>query len=208
MQQILKIILDIVMKLLTPVLEKVKKKAKPVIPPIRDERYKDEDGKYVAVKITAAYPKYTDLSLHKGIDISAKKGQAVYAICDGVISKTRHGAKGKPVASYVVLDNGFEYVVARHCLPAVAFGDEIKAGDVLGHIDASGSWDGYHYHPEFQDLQGRHKEPMECLNRLQPGLKYTLIQGKYSGGRTVRDIFEKYNPAGLAIIDENQYTGE
>lgn len=202
MQQILKIILEIVMKLLNPVVSKVRKKAKPVIPPIIDSRTPG------AVKITSSYPKYTDLSLHKGVDISAKKGAAIYALCDGVIAKTRHGAKGKSGASYVSLDNMVEYVVYRHCLPSVAFGDSVKAGDVVGHIDASGKWAGYHLHLEFQDRQGKHMEPMGILKKLQPDLKYTLVQGKYSGGRTVRNIFEKYNEAGLAIIDENYYTGE
>jgi len=87
-------ILDIILRLIKGFLQK---KTAPVIAPIIDERTPG------AVKITSAYPKYTGLKLHKGIDISAKKGAPVYAICDGVVAKTRHGSKGKPGASYVML---------------------------------------------------------------------------------------------------------
>lgn len=190
MQQIIDLLKSIAERFLT--------QPPPVTPPIIDDRFPAG-----TVKITAAFPKYTDLSNHKGIDISAKKGAPVYAICDGIVAKTKRGRARFPGASYVIVDNGVEYTVSRHTLPCVAYGDSVKTGELIGHIDKSGNWDGYHYHLEFQDRRGNILEPMAVLNKLQPGLRYVLLKGKYSGGRTVRDIFEKYNPSGLAIIERS-----
>lgn len=84
---------------------------------------------------------------HAGVDISTRKGQPVYATATGkVFSAGRNGAYG----NLVEIDHGFELVTRYGHLAefAVAVGDTVRRGDVIGYVGATGRATGYHVHYE------------------------------------------------------------
>lgn len=191
--------LDLVKKHILPLLQRLLKKKPPLPPPIHSPVQGAE-----TLTVTGAYPKYTSLKPHKGIDFACKKGDPLIAICDGIVSRVRQGRRGSSPASYVVIDTPTESVIYRHCGKSpLSFGDDVKAGDLVGFADLTGRTTGYHLHFEVQDKKGNHVEPLTVLKRYQPNIKYRLLRGRWNGF-TLHDIFSKYNPDGLVIIKESQ----
>ena len=84
---------------------------------------------------------------HPGVDISTQKGRPVHATATGrVLSARRNGAYG----NLVELDHGFELMTRYGHLSefAVAVGDTVQRGDVVGYVGATGRATGYHVHYE------------------------------------------------------------
>ena len=154
--------------------------------------------------ITGAYPKYTDLSKHSGLDFACKKGADIVFIAPGKVISVKVGKRGKPGSSYVkVKIKGGKQHIYKHCKPIVKKGDHVEAGQTGGTADLSGRTTGYHLHFECKKPDGKRFDPILELARFQPGLRYKFQAGRFSGGRSIRDIYEKYNPAGLKIIETN-----
>ncbi len=84
---------------------------------------------------------------HPAVDISTAKGQPVYATASGrVLSAARNGAYGK----LVEIDHGFGLKTRYGHLAdyAVAVGETVQRGDVIGYVGATGRATGYHVHYE------------------------------------------------------------
>ena len=84
---------------------------------------------------------------HAAVDISTQKGQPVYATATGrVFSAERSGNYGK----LVEIDHGFDLTTRYGHLEefAVAVGDTVQRGDVIGYVGATGRATGYHVHYE------------------------------------------------------------
>ena len=192
-------IIDIILRLIKsflPALKVLKKEPidLPVVAPV--VRWKDKPS---TIMVTGTWPKYTNLKRHNGIDFAARKADRVYSICQGVVSEVVVSVYGKSPASYVAIDTGSEVIFYRHCGAAlVGFGDDVKRGEVLGYIDNSGKWAGYHLHFEVQ-RGGKPIEPIQVLFKHQPKLIYTMQKGRWNG-KTILDMFKKYNPEGLEIV--------
>lgn len=100
---------------------------------------------------------------HPGLDISADYGQPVLATGDAtVVSAGMNGAYG----NMVVLDHGFGIVTKYGHLSriAVAQGDEVKRGDLIGYVGSTGRSTGAHLHYEVW-MNGRLSNPMQLLGR-------------------------------------------
>ena len=98
---------------------------------------------------------------HPGLDISADYGQPVVATGDGVIGSAGfNGAYG----NMVMLDHGFGIVTKYGHLSriAVAGGQRVKRGDVLGYVGSTGRSTGSHLHYEIW-MNGRLTNPMTLL---------------------------------------------
>lgn len=84
---------------------------------------------------------------HNGLDISHPSGTPVRALADGVVHSTEwRGGYG----STVVIDHGdgFSTVNAHLSSVAVAAGDEVVGGDVVGAVGSTGRSTGPHLHFE------------------------------------------------------------
>ncbi len=81
---------------------------------------------------------------HKGIDIKAAKGEAVYAAESGVVVKKGRDDTG---ANRVIIRGirGY-YTGYYHMTPSVREGQEVKRGQVIGHVDLSGRSTAAHLH--------------------------------------------------------------
>ena len=96
-------------------------------------------------------------SHHDGIDISADRGQPVFATADGIVVRAeRAGNLGRAV--YLVHRFGYETRFGHLSKILVEEGQEIRRGDTLGWVGNSGRATGYHLHYEVR-LSGDTRDP-------------------------------------------------
>lgn len=101
---------------------------------------------------------------HPGLDISADKGDPVYATADGTV--TNAAAAGN-YGNLVVIDHGYGLETRYGHLSAfkVKQGQAVKRGDLIGLVGATGRATGAHLHYEVR-ANGRILNPLQLL--LQP----------------------------------------
>lgn len=85
--------------------------------------------------------------MHKGIDLAAPTGTPVYASADGIVDLARWG---KGYGLYIKLDHGadLETRYAHLSRLAVAPGDRVEKGEVIGYVGSTGWSTGPHLHYE------------------------------------------------------------
>ena len=98
---------------------------------------------------------------HSGIDISAEKGQPVYATADGTVQSA--GYTGD-YGNLIVLKHAFGLSTRYGHLSAyhVKSGDAVKRGDVIGYIGSTGRSTGSHLHYEIL-VNGQLMNPLQLL---------------------------------------------
>jgi murein DD-endopeptidase MepM/ murein hydrolase activator NlpD len=101
---------------------------------------------------------------HPGLDISADKGDPVYATADG---KVTNAAASGNYGNLVVIDHGYGLETRYGHLSAfkVKQGQPVKRGDLIGLVGATGRATGAHLHYEVR-ANGRILNPLQLL--LQP----------------------------------------
>jgi murein DD-endopeptidase MepM/ murein hydrolase activator NlpD len=85
--------------------------------------------------------------LHSGIDISATPGTPIQATADGVVSFSGWN----PQSGYLVVIEhgcGFSTAYAHNKTNLVKIGQQVKRGDIVGHVGSSGRSTGPHVHYE------------------------------------------------------------
>jgi murein DD-endopeptidase MepM/ murein hydrolase activator NlpD len=100
---------------------------------------------------------------HSGLDISAQKGQPVYATADGVVqSATYTGDYG----NLIVVKHEFGLSTRYGHLSAykVKVGDSVKRGDVIGLVGSTGRSTGAHLHYEIL-VNGQLMNPLQLLTQ-------------------------------------------
>jgi len=108
-----------------------------------------------------ADPLTGEKDFHPGLDISADKGDPVYATADGrVTNATMAGNYG----NLVIIDHGFGIETRYGHLSAfkVRDGQAVKRGDLLGLVGATGRTTGSHLHYEVR-ANGRILNPLQLL---------------------------------------------
>ena len=100
---------------------------------------------------------------HSGLDISAQKGQAVYATADGVVQSA--GYTGD-YGNLIVLKHDFGLSTRYGHLSAykVKVGDSVKRGDVIGLVGSTGRSTGAHLHYEIL-VNGQLMNPLQLLTQ-------------------------------------------
>ena len=121
------------------------------------------------------HPIFNVLMDHKGLDFTAPKGTPVYATGDGKVAKAYFSdSYGKVV--YVNHGFGYETRYAHLSEFAIAEGQEVKRGQVIGYVGNTGNSVSAHLHYEvlFND---RHINPINFFQRdLNNGEYERLIQ--------------------------------
>jgi murein DD-endopeptidase MepM/ murein hydrolase activator NlpD len=100
---------------------------------------------------------------HAGLDISADYGQPVRATATGTVVSARHSGD---FGNVVVLDHGFGIGTRYGHLSrfAVAEGQQIHKGDIVGYIGSTGRSTSPHVHYELL-LNGRPANPLRLLGQ-------------------------------------------
>ena len=98
---------------------------------------------------------------HPGLDISADKGDPVYATADGTVV---NAAAAGNYGNLVILDHGFGLETRYGHLSAfkVKQGQVVKRGDLVGLVGATGRATGPHLHYEVR-ANGRILNPLQLL---------------------------------------------
>lgn len=84
---------------------------------------------------------------HNGIDLAAPTGTPIYATADGIVGRAdRFSSYGL----YISIDHGadLETRYAHMSRLAVAAGDNVKKGDIIGYVGSTGRSTGPHLHYE------------------------------------------------------------
>jgi murein DD-endopeptidase MepM/ murein hydrolase activator NlpD len=103
---------------------------------------------------------------HAGLDIAGDKGQPIYATAAGVVTHAGYqGAYG----NLIVVDHGFGLETRYGHLSAFAVqkGAQVKRGEMIGRLGATGRTTGSHLHYEVM-ANGRLLNPLQLLTQQKP----------------------------------------
>lgn len=98
---------------------------------------------------------------HPGLDISADRGDPVYATADGTVT---HAASAGNYGNLVIVEHGYGIQTRYGHLSAfkVTNGQAVKRGDLLGLVGSTGRTTGPHLHYEVR-ANGRILNPLQLL---------------------------------------------
>ena len=101
-------------------------------------------------------------SRHKGVDLTAATGTAVFSALDGQVI---FAGKHKQYGNYVMVDhgNGVVTLYAHHSLNLVQIGDIVRRGQKIAEVGRSGNATGPHLHFELR-VDGVQRNPLPVLN--------------------------------------------
>jgi murein DD-endopeptidase MepM/ murein hydrolase activator NlpD len=107
-----------------------------------------------------------DSDFHPGLDIAGDRGEPVYATAAGTVKEANYQ---NGYGNLVMLDHGFGLQTRYgHLLSySVKPGDQVKRGDVIGRVGATGRATGYHLHYEIL-ANGRLLNPLQLLTQQKP----------------------------------------
>lgn len=99
---------------------------------------------------------------HRGIDLNAPAGTAVFAALDGQVVMA---GKHKQYGNFVVVDhgNGVATLYAHHKLNLVQEGDIVRRGQKIAEVGRTGNATGPHLHFELK-IDGQQRNPLPVLN--------------------------------------------
>jgi len=99
---------------------------------------------------------------HKGIDIAARVGEPIMAPARGVVRFA--GNRGNGYGNMVEIDHGYGYVTrfAHASRLLVHTGQEVKRGDLIGLVGATGLVSGPHLHYEVE-IDGKQVDPLNFI---------------------------------------------
>ncbi len=107
---------------------------------------------------------------HQGVDIAGDRGQPVYAVEDGVLSRQfDSGNPGLGWALWSVTDVQYRYYHLDAFAPGLELGDEVVEGQVIGYVGDTGNATpgGWHLHFEVRpgpSPHGRTVDPVPLLD--------------------------------------------
>jgi murein DD-endopeptidase MepM/ murein hydrolase activator NlpD len=119
-----------------------------------------------ALRVTSTYgmryhPIHHRYREHKGIDLAAPTGTPIYAPADGIVAKAeRFGGYG----NYIQIEHGGEIETRYGHLSgyAVAAGEQVHKGELIGYVGATGDATGPHLHYEVR-IAGEAVDPLPYL---------------------------------------------
>lgn len=119
---------------------------------------------------------------HKGNDIFAPKGTAVYAVAGGRIS-TRHGGLG---GNALWVDGKWYYAHLDRFAKGIKEGSKVREGQLIGYVgntgDAAGGPTHLHFGYDPRGTFGEHWEnPYSLLKQWEAGVAATDTQGQTGG---------------------------
>ncbi|MGX7927442.1 M23 family metallopeptidase [Tsuneonella sp. HG094] len=109
---------------------------------------------------------------HKGIDLAAPTGTPVYATADGVVGKAEWFSS---YGLYVSIGHGAELETryAHMSRLAVAAGERVRKGDVIGYVGSTGRSTGPHLHYEVR-VSGEAVNPIPYMAEATPSAGIAL----------------------------------
>lgn len=119
------------------------------------------------------HPVLGGLRAHKGIDLPATTGTPIHASADGVVGKADwFGGYGL----FVELEHGggMETRYGHMSRIAVAEGQRVRKGDVIGYVGSTGRSTGSHLHYEVR-IGGEAVNPLPYMQTVAPGVSTDTV---------------------------------
>lgn len=119
------------------------------------------------------HPVLGGLRAHKGIDLPATTGTPIHASADGVVGKADwFGGYGL----FVELEHGggMETRYGHMSRIAVAEGQRVRKGDVIGYVGSTGRSTGSHLHYEVR-IAGEAVNPIPYMQTVAPGISTETV---------------------------------
>ncbi|MFN9716705.1 MAG: M23 family metallopeptidase, partial [Sphingomonadales bacterium] len=115
---------------------------------------------------------------HAGIDLAAPTGPPVYATADGVVGRAEWYSS---YGLYIAIEHGaaMQTRYAHLSRLAVAAGDNVKKGDLIGYVGSTGRSTGPHLHYEVR-IDGQAVNPIPYMVESEAQLAYTR-DGRLTG---------------------------
>lgn len=136
---------------------------------------------------------------HYGIDIAAGLGTPIYAVDEGVVTRSYHSSSYGNVV-FVKHPNHFETVYAHLSKRNVKEGQSVKQGDIIGEMGSTGRSTGVHLHFEVH----KNEWTVGKENALNPVAILGDV-GKGAHVQAMKEVKEKAQVAG--IMDNGQGVG-
>lgn len=116
---------------------------------------------------------YGKQDFHYGLDISAPGDSPIYSIADGVIiTNVYHYSYG----NYTLIGHNYDANTGRYefyslyahqiRLSSLQVGQEVKAGQLIGHVGSTGNSTGNHLHIEIRDSYNNRQDPYPYLSKF------------------------------------------
>ncbi len=117
---------------------------------------------------------------HKGVDLAAPTGTPIYATADGIVGKAQWFSS---YGLYIRLDHGasLETRYAHMSKLAVAAGDRVRKGDLIGYVGSTGRSTGPHLHYEVR-IDGVAVNPIPYMVESETARRFALADGEGGQG--------------------------
>ena len=117
---------------------------------------------------------------HKGIDLAAPVGTPVYATADGIVSRADWFSS---YGLYVSIEHGaaLQTRFAHMSRLAVAAGERVKKGDIIGYVGTTGRSTGPHLHYEVR-VAGEAVNPIPYMVESEAQQAFALKTGEGGQG--------------------------
>ena len=136
--------------------------------PIDSYRTSSSDG-------MRTHPVLGGLRGHKGIDMAAPTGTPIYATADGLVSKAEYYSS---YGNFIAIGHGGELETRYAHLSriAVASGQRVRKGDLIGYVGSTGRSTGPHLHYEVR-VAGQAVDPTPYMTEGGSERAYALALG-------------------------------
>lgn len=134
----------------------------------------------ISTTVSANWPNYSDGDYHGGIDFPVGVGSSVFSTCDGQVVdiKSLTTSYGKHIKIKATVNGSTVYMRYCHLSGfAVAIGDKVTAGQLIGYSGNTGNSSGAHLHYEVRnsnDYYGNSSSPNLNPRNYLPGSSYTF----------------------------------
>ena len=121
------------------------------------------------------HPVLGGLRGHKGIDMAAASGTPIYATADGLVSKAEYYSS---YGNFIAIGHGGELETrfAHLSRIAVASGQRVRKGDLIGYVGSTGRSTGPHLHYEVR-VAGQAVDPTPYMTESASNRAYALAMG-------------------------------
>lgn len=118
---------------------------------------------------------------HKGVDLAAPVGTPIYATADGIVSKAGWFSS---YGLYISIEHGAQLQTrfAHMSRIAVADGERVKKGDIIGYVGSTGRSTGPHLHYEVR-VSGKAVNPIPYMVESEAQQAYELALEDQSAAR-------------------------
>lgn len=127
----------------------------------------------------ARHPIYKTRKMHKGVDLSCKRGVPVYATGDAIVQMTDQGKRRRGYGRQILLNHEFGYQTRYAHLNKIFVkeGDRVSRGQLIGEVGSTGGSTGPHLHYEVIYM-GRNVNPVNYFNRNMSSDEYKQLMEK------------------------------